>query len=229
MAESQNDFELTLFAGAINWKKYWATSIAQYVYGSIAEVGAGIGSNARFLLNQHVEKLMLIEPGEELFSQLSAREYPECVDKLHGTLRESRGVFDTIVYIDVLEHIKDDLLETSCVYEHLAKGGHFVILSPAWPFLYTPFDEAVGHYRRYTRSSLRQSVDSRFETVSERYLDSVGLLASLANKIFLQASAPSETQIRAWDTLMVRLSTVVDPLLFFSMGKTIVGVYKKRH
>ena len=222
-------YELKLFARAQNWKTYWAKSIAKYVRGSVAEVGAGIGANAPFLLNENVTKLTLIEPEEQLFSLLSAREYSECVDKLHGTLRESRGVFDTIVYIDVLEHIRDDLLETSCVYEHLTKGGYFVILSPAWPFLYTPFDEAVGHYRRYTRSSLRQSVDSRFETVSERYLDSVGLLASLANKLFLRASAPSETQIRAWDNLMVRASAVVDPFLFFSMGKTIVGIYKKRY
>ena len=227
MAESQNDFELTLFAGAVNWKKYWATSIAQYVYGSVAEVGAGIGSNARFLLNQHVEKLMLIEPGEELFSQLSAREYPECVDKLNGTLRDSQCDFDTIVYIDVLEHINNDLLETSCAYDHLTKGGHLVILSPAWPFLYSPFDRAVGHHRRYTRASLRASVDSRLETVSEIYLDSVGLLASLANKLLLRASAPSDAQVKLWDTLMVRMSKVLDPMLCYTAGKTVVGVYRK--
>ncbi|XXK27668.1 class I SAM-dependent methyltransferase [Arenicellales bacterium nBUS_45] len=220
-------YELDLFARAQNWKTYWAKSIAKYLRGSVAEVGAGIGSNARFLLNQHVEKLMLIEPGEELFSQLSAREYPEYISKLNGTLRDSQCDFDTIVYIDVLEHINNDLLETSCAYDHLTKGGHLVILSPAWPFLYSPFDRAVGHYRRYTRASLRASVDSRLETVSEIYLDSVGLLASLANKLLLRTSSPSDAQVKLWDGLMVRMSAMLDPMLCYTAGKTVVGVYRK--
>lgn len=220
-------YELDLFARAQNWKTYWAKSIAKYLRGSVAEVGAGIGSNARFLLNQHVEKLMLIEPGEELFSQLSAREYPEYISKLNGTLRDSQCDFDTIVYIDVLEHINNDLRETSCAYDHLTKGGHLVILSPAWPFLYSPFDRAVGHYRRYTRASLRASVDSRLETVSETYLDSVGLLASLANKLLLRASSPSDAQVKLWDGLMVRMSAMLDPMLCYTAGKTVVGVYRK--
>ena len=227
MVAGQTDFELTLFAQAVNWKRYWAKSISKYVHGSVAEVGAGLGANAPFLLNENVTKLTLIEPEEKLFSLLSAREYSEGVDKLHGTLRESRGVFDTIVYIDVLEHIKDDLLETSCAYDHLTKGGHLVILSPAWPFLYSPFDRAVGHHRRYTRASLRASVDSRLETVSEIYLDSVGLLASLANKLLLRASAPSDAQVKLWDSLMVRMSTMLDPMLCYTAGKTVVGVYRK--
>ncbi len=220
-------YELKLFARAQNWKTYWAKSISKYVHGSVAEVGAGLGANAPFLLNQHVEKLMLIEPGEELFSQLSAREYPECVDKLNGTLRDSQCDFDTIVYVDVLEHIEDDGRETSCAYDHLTKGGHLVVLSPAWPFLYSPFDQAVGHHRRYTRASLRASVDPRLETVSEIYLDSVGLLASLANKLLLRASAPSDAQVKLWDSLMVRMSTMLDPMLCYTAGKTVVGVYRK--
>ena len=170
---------------------------------------------------------MLIEPGEELFSQLSAREYPEYISKLNGTLRDSQCDFDTIVYIDVLEHINNDLRETSCAYDHLTKGGHLVILSPAWPFLYSPFDRAVGHYRRYTRASLRASVDSRLETVSEIYLDSVGLLASLANKLLLRASSPSDAQVKLWDGLMVRMSAMLDPMLCYTAGKTVVGVYRK--
>ena len=227
MTEDQSDFELTLFAHAVNWKKYWATSIAKYVYGSVAEVGAGIGSNAQLLLNRQVDELMLIEPREELFSQLSAREYPQRVGKLNGILKDSHRYFDTILYIDVLEHIEDDGDETSCAYDHLTNGGHLVILSPAWPFLYSPFDQAVGHHRRYTRASLRASVDSRLETVSEIYLDSVGLLAALANKLLLRASAPSDAQVKLWDGLMVRMSAMLDPMLCYTAGKTVVGVYRK--
>lgn len=221
------NYELTLFAQAVNWKRYWSKLISKYLNGAVAEVGAGIGTNAPFFLIEDVKELVLIEPDEQLFSLLNAPKYPEHVRCVQGTLEASCRDFDTIVYIDVLEHIEDDSLETSRAYERLTKGGHLVILSPAWPFLYSPFDEAVGHYRRYTRASLRASVDSRLETISERYLDSVGLLASLANKLFLRASAPSDTQISVWDRVMVRASRALDPFFLHTVGKTIVGIYRK--
>ena len=220
-------YELELFARAQNWKKYWAKSISKYLNGAVVEVGAGIGINAQYLLSDNVEALTLLEPDQKLFSLLGETEYPERVSSVQGRLEDLNRSFDTILYIDVLEHIEDDGHETSCAYDHLTKGGHLVVLSPAWPFLYSPFDQAVGHHRRYTRASLRASVDPRLETVSEIYLDSVGLLASLANKLLLRASAPSDAQVKLWDSLMVRMSKVLDPMLCYTAGKTIVGVYRK--
>jgi hypothetical protein len=57
-------------------------------------------------------------------------------------------------------------------------------------------------------------------------LDGVGLLASLANRIVLKSGAPTKSQIRFWDTCMVPLSRVVDPLLGYRVGKSIIGVWR---
>ena len=142
-------------------------------------------------------------------------------------MQEVREVFDTVIYIDVLEHIELDREETTAAYSRMNRGAHLVILAPALPFLYSPFDRAVGHYRRYTKASLRKAIDPRLETVSEFYLDSIGLFASLANRLLLHSAAPSRRQIEVWDRLMVPISKIMDKLLFYSVGKTVVGVYRK--
>jgi SAM-dependent methyltransferase len=219
--------ELTLFSAAQNWKRYWAATVSKYLQGAVLEVGAGIGSNSTYLLTERVVNLTLLEPDEELFSTLGEGVYPERVTCMKGGLSDVDEIFDSIVYIDVLEHIEDDDLETSRAYDHLRSGGNLIVLSPAWQFLFSPFDQAVGHYRRYSRVSLRGKVDPRLQTVSEIYLDSIGLFASLGNRLFLRRSSPTRKQIEMWDRVMVRVSTFIDPLLFHSVGKTVVGVYRK--
>jgi hypothetical protein len=83
----------------------------------------------------------------------------------------------------------------------------------------------VGHYRRYNKRMLRNLSD-RVPLVLE-YLDSVGMLASAANKLFLRRSYPSSGQIKFWDRLLVPMSRLVDPLVLRCIGKSILGVWKK--
>jgi 2-polyprenyl-3-methyl-5-hydroxy-6-metoxy-1,4-benzoquinol methylase len=76
---------------------------------------------------------------------------------VNGTIAalESTGPFDTIIYLDVLEHIADDRAELACAARLLSPQGCVIVLSPAHQFLFSPFDQAVGHYRRYSRATLR--------------------------------------------------------------------------
>ena len=90
-----------------------------------------------------------------------------------------------------------------------------------------PFDAAVGHERRYTRGSLAAAKPAALEHEAMFYLDSVGLLASTANRWLLKASMPSATQIRFWDGMLVPASRLLDPLLLGSVGKTVVGVFRR--
>ncbi len=220
--------ELELFENARHWKRYWSEKLRKYISGATLEVGAGIGSNSEYLLTDSVAHLTLLEPEVKMFAMLNSKSYSNRITCVKGRIGDLAQTFDTVVYIDVLEHIEDDYAETASAYDRLGVGGMLVVLAPAWPFLFSPFDKAVGHHRRYTKGSLRKAIDPRFETVSEFYLDSIGLFASLANRLFLRAAAPSHRQIEAWDRLMVPVSRVIDRLLFYSVGKTVVGVYRKR-
>jgi hypothetical protein len=94
--------------------------------------------------------------------------------------------------------------------------------------LYTPFDEAIGHYRRYTKQTLAELTPANLELLRLFYLDAVGLISSLGNRLVLKHALPSPQQIAVWDKLLVRLSRIVDPLLAHSLGKSVVGVWRKK-
>src|ERR1700680_3547172 len=102
--------ELDLFAGVWNWKAYWSRQIQPFLTGDILEVGAGIGSNTRFLDPGDAGRWVCLEPDPELIRQLvknSGETKPgRTYEAVCGTLESLAGQqFDTIVYIDVLEHI----------------------------------------------------------------------------------------------------------------------------
>jgi hypothetical protein len=129
--------------------------------------------------------------------------------------------------VDVLEHIQDDRAELMRAALHLAPGGHLVVLAPAHQWLFTPFDAAVGHYRRYDRTSLGALHPQGVRRVLLRYLDAVGVLASSANRLLVQSSQPTMGQILVWDRLMVPLSRLIDPVFVWRFGKSLLAVWKK--
>src|SRR5262249_35771770 len=92
---------------------------------------------------------------------------------------------------------------------------------------YTPFDQAVGHCRRYTKASLAALTPQNTEILRLIYLDVMGLVASLGNRFLLKRSMPTAGQIVIWDRLMVPLSRMVDPLLGYSVGKSVLAIWQK--
>jgi hypothetical protein len=138
-----------------------------------------------------------------------------------------RSRFDTILYIDVLEHIEDDRGEMSRAAELLAPRGTLIVLSPAFQLLFSEFDRSVGHYRRYTRASLAAVMPASLRQLRLRYIDSVGFMASLANRALLRQELPSRRQIALWDRVMIPASRVLDPLLAHSFGRSVLAVYER--
>jgi len=225
--------ELDLFAEAVNWKRYFRSAIADRVVGNVLEVGAGIGETTRHLLDGRQRSWLCLEPDERLASRLRA--WAESSDLSPrpavqvGTAADvdSRSRFDTILYIDVLEHIEDDRAEAARAAELLAPHGTLIVLSPAFQQLFSEFDRSVGHYRRYTRASLAAVMPAALRKVRLRYLDSVGFLASLSNRALLRQSLPSPRQIAMWDRLMIPASRVLDPLLARGSGRSVLAVYER--
>ena len=225
--------EFELFAEAGNWKTYWSGKIRQHVGKSVLEVGAGFGANTPFLLGPEQESWLCLEPDAALAARIPAslagHERSEIVQVRTGTLRHLSDdeTFDTILYIDVLEHIANDVKEMSAALEHLSPQGKIIVLCPAHPGLYTEFDRHLGNYRRYTRGTLRDCTAPGSTLVEIYALDSFGLMASVANKLFLHQSMPSAKQIAFWDRSLVPISRLTDPLIGFSLGKSLIAVWQK--
>ena len=225
--------ELELFEKAENWKAYYGNLIKDYLGQEVLEVGAGIGATARMLCSGKQTRWLCLEPdpamADHLKSLIDAHQLLSSSQVKLGLVADLQPheMFDSIIYIDVLEHIEDDReeLKTSCT--HLKPGGFLVVLSPAHQSLYTPFDEAIGHHRRYNKESLSAVIPTSLERIELKYLDSVGAIASLGNRFVLKSATPSARQLAVWDKLMVPLSRVVDPLLGYRTGKSIIGVWRK--
>ena len=219
--------ELDTFSRARKWRSYWASILRPHIAGDVLEVGAGIGTNIAPVNSSQVRSLHCLEPDPGLATHLSraAREIPGATVSV-GTIGGLAGrQFDTILYIDVLEHIEDDQSELATAAHLLRPGGRLIVLAPAHQALYSGFDKALGHYRRYDRRSLTLCSPPSCCLEKIDYLDCVGLLASGANKVMLKQSVPMLWQVLLWDRCMVPVSRALDRLLGYRLGKSIVAVW----
>ncbi|WP_367388125.1 class I SAM-dependent methyltransferase [Lewinella sp. LCG006] len=225
--------ELTIFKDAVNWKHYWYNSISKFISGDVLEVGAGIGINTNLILQNHsdIRSITSIEPDKTLADQIldNLKGDRSKVTVLNQYLQDlpNDKKFDTIIYIDVIEHIEHDSIELNKAKLHLKEGGLLIILVPAYNYLFSPFDQAVGHYRRYNRKMLSDAIPNDMSKLDLFYLDSLGLCASLVNKFFLKQSYPTRSQILKYDRLIVPISKIIDKLILNSFGKSLIGIWKK--
>ena len=221
--------ELELFSKAVRWKKYLSELIGQYIRGDVLEVGAGLGSTTLAFMKDEVERWVCLEPDISNIKILNNTLNE--IDKIEvraGTIKDidSSKRFDVILYIDVLEHIEDDKSEIKLAANLLSKEGRLVVLAPAFQFLFSEWDRALGHYRRYNAEMLKSLTPHNLVFEKCRYIDSIGFLASLINRIILKQKNISNSQIELWDRIMVPLSRVTDILFHQYFGKSVLAVWK---
>lgn len=219
--------ELELFSRAVNWKRRVSKKILPFIKGEVAEIGPGPGNFTPYLFNADVRSWTYVEPDATYASSLN--NLPVTTEIIAGTISDLPDYprFDTIIYLDVLEHIEDDRREIRLIMNRLKPGGIAIVLCPAFNFLYSPFDKEIGHHRRYTRRMLSHLFGPPWQILDSRYLDSAGFLASLGNRLLLKQKNPGIGQILFWDRVLVRISGVLD--LFFSgiFGRSVLVIAKK--
>ena len=141
----------------------------------VLEVGAGLGLVTEQLVAAG-RTVTALEPDPSLHSRIGARGAGATV--LNATLASSglEGPFDTVLYVNVLEHIEDDAAELAVARRLLGPGGNVVIFVPAMPSLWGTMDAVSGHFRRYRRRELATVVRAaglRLQVV--RNFDPVGI------------------------------------------------------
>ena len=108
----------------------------------------------------------------------------------------SRYRADTVVCINVLEHVSDDAAALSNILKALEKGGMFILLAPAFQFLYGSIDRLVGHHRRYDKKSLQKKlINAGFNIKEIFYMNSVALFGWFLNNRILKLKEESLSQV----------------------------------
>lgn len=225
--------ELTLFQHATNWKSYYGRLLKPYIKKKVLEVGAGMGGTTAFLCDGNQEEWVCLEPDPALFEELQKKindkNLPPCCTAIKGTTGDLAGrQFDTVLYIDVIEHIEQDGEELNRAWSLLTPGGSLIVLVPANQYFYSPFDQAIGHYRRYNKKRLLAVEPEGMELKKITYLDAMGYFASAVNKFFLKQKYPTPQQIGFWDKKLIRLSKLIDPAIGHLVGKTLIAVWEKK-
>ena len=191
-----------------------------YLKGRVLEVGAGIGTITRKLVERYPDtSVVALEPADNMFAALDP--YAALTSRVSahkGTLFEyeatANGAFDAVLYVNVLEHIADDERELGLAAKALRTGGALLVFGPALEALYSELDHKAGHYRRYSLGRLRQMVEgSGLEVVSLRYFDLLGVLPYLVAYRWLRGDGISGSTVWLYDRLIVPVSRLVQRAL----------------
>jgi len=222
--------ELQYFLNTHNWRSYVYKHLKGHLSGDIAEVGPGMGYFSTLLANEsEVNFLDLYEPDKHHCNFMKGLEF---LDKEKVTLIESKfqvteKKYDRIFLMDVLEHIENDTEMLRNLNSSLKDDGRIILLVPAHMFLFSEFDESIGHFRRYNRKMFQKNCPSELRVESSIYLDSVGIAASFFAKILkLQ---PSKGTLGIWDKILVNISKLTDIIFFKNLGKSLLIVLSKNN
>ena len=149
MSEKYPEIALERFDGANFWIKYIIFKIRRFLKDDVLEVGAGCGSFTKAYM-RHFHSITLTDMDNNSFNLLKKNFINEKkINVINSPTKDIDKKFNTILYFNVLEHVKEDKLEIKTALEKLNNGGYLIILVPAHQKIYSKLDKAVGHYKRY--------------------------------------------------------------------------------
>ena len=214
-------WELEFFDKADNFRNYQFDLIKNSLKGRVAEIGPGNGIFFDKYKNI-VGEVDLYEPSINFLKNLESKK-KDNTKIINSNFIEKPNYYDTVLYLDVFEHIEDDSLELEKAYESLKKNGCLIINVPAFEHLYSQFDKDINHFRRYSKSSLLKLTNNfDFSKVDFKYYDSIGYMLSLASKNSkLDYKKNFSIKIKVWDKL-INLSRLIDLIIFNKVGKSLI-------
>ncbi|OGS04759.1 MAG: hypothetical protein A3G41_02230 [Elusimicrobia bacterium RIFCSPLOWO2_12_FULL_59_9] len=200
---------------------------------SILEAGCGVGTFTQRLL-QHGKVLAVdIDPAyvESAKTELG-RHDGLATDSLSiddpKLMNHKSRQFDTIVCLNVLEHVREDLATLRQFHELLVPGGKAILQVPAFQWLYGTVDETSGHYRRYTKKELGLKLaQTGFEIVDLYYLNIMGMFQWFFWGKVLKIQVQSSSEMSFMDRF-VPLLRWTESCLRPPMGISVIAVGRKK-
>jgi SAM-dependent methyltransferase len=201
--------------------------------GRAVEIGAGLGTISQRLLPA-VDSLELVEPAPVLAAELRKKfAHEKDVRVVHESLEDwmlgtADDSFDSIVLVNVLEHIKDDFAAARGLHRSLAVGGRLMIFVPALPFLYSKLDYIYGHYRRYTRKTLRECIaEAGFEIEKLHFVDAAGVFPWWLLNTVMGKTSFHQPSLRVYDKFVVPVTRACESIIPLPLGKNLILIARK--
>jgi SAM-dependent methyltransferase len=225
--------DLEAMSFTVNYHNWIIDEFRPFIGKHLVEVGAGTGSVSSLLLGENPETLALVEPSEmfELLKQnitgVNVSFYNSIFTAAAADI-VSHGRPDTIIYVNVLEHIEDDENELRAIFDCLDTGGHALIFVPAMMSLYGPFDKKIGHFRRYSKPELEEKGRAAgFEIVMSRYFDLAGVIPWFVKYRILGSDSLDPGAVKLYDKLAVPITRRLENILPVPVGKNVIMALRR--
>jgi SAM-dependent methyltransferase len=199
----------------------------------IVEVGCGIGNFTTLLLDRELVVAVDCEEAcvENLLERYPAQRNLQAFACDAGSTRFrdlSRFRPDSVVCVNVLEHIEDDRGALRSMAEILSPGGVLVLLVPAFRSLYGPIDHNLGHYRRYRRAEIvALAADAGLTIDKLHYVNAIGFFGWWVNAKVLKRESQSDGQIAVFDRFLVPFFSALESAVKPPFGQSLLAVLRR--
>lgn len=215
---------------ATNYNQWTFELFCEYIRGDVLEVGCGVGSFTK-LIDDHgnFDSLYSIDISQPAIDFIKTKKFKnkikiECIDLINA-----EGSYDFILCMNVMEHVEDDKNFFRKLTGLLKKNGVLFLLVPSHMFLYSNFDKAAGHFKRYAKKDMNSAeLPSGIKLIDQYYFNMIGALGYWAVYKALKSGNINDTEgeIGLFDKYIVPFSKKVLPLKA-PFGISLISIYKK--
>jgi ubiquinone/menaquinone biosynthesis C-methylase UbiE len=224
--------DLLKMSKAVNYQHWILEIISDYIGDNILEVGAGIGNYTRYFLSK--KRVYAIELSSSCLRILREKFQVDNIELLQMDAASPEILslkvknIDTIVCLNVLEHIQNDLLALKNFYQILCTPGYLILQLPALKFLYGNIDRQLGHYRRYTKKMVSEKVKkTNFKIERMDYINLIGTFGWFYDARIKGIINQNEQHVTFFDNRIVPIVRKFERNIEIPFGQSLIVILKK--
>ena len=228
--------DLHVLNEAIRYRRWLFSLIQPHLGQHILEVGSGIGNYTNMLLDKDcvvatdiAERYVQILK-QKFGSKRNVHVFQLDLHNIDHSLSNTLQSYclDTVVNMNVLEHIEGDVEALNVMKQLMNKGGKIITIVPSFQKLFGSLDEAYGHYRRYNKGdfiNIAQRLD--LSLICIRYFNVIGILGWIYSSKLRRKRTLSKKSVAVFDQLIVPVFSVVEKKINPPFGLSLMAVLQK--
>lgn len=206
----------------------WLTSLAlPYLGDDPLELGSGLGDYAQAWLDMGVPQLTLtdLDPSRSAILHGRFENESRIAVRQLDILDPPEARYSSLVAFNVLEHIEDHVGALRASHRLLVPGGAVIMFVPAFLFAMGRFDRRLGHFRRYTKRTLRAAYEAAgLEVETIHYVNAPGLIAWFFAVRVLNWTPGNGAAVQLWDRTIIRAMRAVERRVAPPFGQSVFAV-----